>query len=1163
MSVYDENGNLIQEDGDLPELASPAPREVNVKIQDSTTTNKAKVDNDGNLQVKVTDMPPITVNAEGIVVNVENTVEITNDEGNPIPVNGTIDINNFPTNQDVNITNTTLTVDVNNLSFPAVQEVDGTVNVGNFPTTQAVSIAENVNVSIVNEPTVTISNQPTELSINNLPLTTTNPAVKITNADGEVLNVSGNVQVDNFPTQFDVNVVNPTTEVSVSNFPTEVAINNLPTNQSVTVTNTSLDVNLLNQQTNVTVDNFPTSFEVSNQPTSIEVSNFPTSFDVNVTNQVTEVSVSNQPTEIAVNNFPSSFEVSNLLSAEEIAQAQKEWLEKRYTIYDDVPTFYADSVKPQPDAFGRDGAHFKNDWTNGTSHLTQVNFPTYTQQQLDTAKKKINWYFYDPQIQPVTTYANFKNAWALVTMDRNKTPFFYIYGTSNGTTPTSAWVFSGHTTQIEVGKTYLIWFGTEEPTVFPEYQRIQLSYTAGASYGTRNPNEAILSIAYTSNSSDAQNTTEFQTYFLGFKTINSNRFVKLGIKSQNATSVIGSVEITNDQGNAIPVSGNVSVSGGVNVNNFPTNQTVTVDGIADVNISNSQLNVEVLNNPTTISVDNFPTTQDVNVTNTGFDANITNQVLTVDGDVSVITIPPIEIADNQTIGVNGTVDANITNTNLDVTVSNFPTSTEVSNIVSVTGTVDVGNLAFPEVQDVNVTNQITSIEVSNFPTEVAINNLPETQNVNVENTNLNVTLTNTDPITVDVNNLAFPEIQTIDGTVSIDDSTPVDVNITNSLTITPPENQNVTVTNTNPIVVSGTVRIDSSVGNEVEIRNDSNNPIPISNNINNALYTKVTNLSVEPIYIDNKTVGGHPNPLLINGQVEIASNQSVNIGTMPNVTIANPVTSVSVNSLPAIGITNTGFEVTNQPTVKINSTDNTVKVDTSANPINVTSAGGVKVFNDITHPIYTEINNSIGNPIGVSGSIQLVDKTDPTHIAKVDSNGSLNTKITNDVASAVPTTFTNTSIEVSNTPTVKLDSTQNSIKIESGQSVNIGTMPNVTIANPQTTVEVTSLPAITIQNTGFNVNNTPNVKLDATGNTVKIDAGQSVNVGNSPTVKIDSTDNTVKIAASQSVGISGTANVSFNSVAQPVNATITGAGTSAATPLYMVIVGSIDGGVVE
>jgi hypothetical protein len=113
-TFYDENGNPIDDSTGTPSFPEQSPRKIELSIRDKNNENYAKVDEDGNLQVEVTnnlefpavqeitgsviitDMPPISVNAEGIVVNVSNQVEVTNNEGDPIPVQGTIDVGNFP-----------------------------------------------------------------------------------------------------------------------------------------------------------------------------------------------------------------------------------------------------------------------------------------------------------------------------------------------------------------------------------------------------------------------------------------------------------------------------------------------------------------------------------------------------------------------------------------------------------------------------------------------------------------------------------------------------------------------------------------------------------------------------------------------------------------------------------------------------------------------------------------------------------------------------------------------------------------------------------------------------------------------------------------------------------------------------------------------------------
>ena len=356
------------------------------------------------------------------------------------------------------------------------------------------------------------------------------------------------------------------------------------------------------------------------------------------------------------------------------------------------------------------------------------------------------------------------------------------------------------------------------------------------------------------------------------------------------------------------------------------------------------------------------------------------------------------------------------------------------------------------------------------------------------------------------------------------------------------------------------------VSSEVEIKNEQNNPIPVSGSVT------VTNLNaIHDVNITNEVLTVDVNNLEFPEVQTVDGTVLIDSTTPVNVTVDNPVTSVSVSNLADISppteirvnntseesipvtFSNTSIEVSNLgditpptelrvnnlatdpvfvnftnttvdvgtitslPAVKLDALQNTVKLDATENTVKIAASQSVNIG---TMPNVTVSNTGF----------RIVDKTNSAHIASVSNNGSVHTVITNDSGSAVPTQITNVpTVKIDaiannvnvGTPTVKLDATENTVKIASGQSVNVGTLPSITIAN-----------------TGFNVNNSPTVKLDATDNTVKIAASQSVNIGTMPSV-------------------------SFGAIAQPVNATITGAGTTAATPLYMAIVGSIDGGVVE
>jgi hypothetical protein len=125
----------------------------------------------------------------------------------------------------------------------------------------------------------------------------------------------------------------------------------------------------------------------------------------------------------------------------------------------------------------------------------------------------------------------------------------------------------------------------------------------------------------------------------------------------------------------------------------------------------------------------------------------------IGSNVNAIITEPLNLDGSVFVGGNltitGSVDANITNTSLDVAVSNFPATQDV-NVTNQITSIDVNN--FPATQDVNVTNAILDVDINNFPA---------TQDVNVTNASLDVNVTN--PVTsVDVNN--FPATQDVNVT---------------------------------------------------------------------------------------------------------------------------------------------------------------------------------------------------------------------------------------------------------------------------------------------------------------------------------------------------------------------------------------------------------------
>jgi hypothetical protein len=906
MALFDEDGNPIGEGEGFPTIPTQPPREVHLSIKDKDEENFTSVDADGNLQVKVTSMPPIEIDTTGLEINVTvaNQVEVTNAEGDPIPVSGTVDV-------------------------------------GNFPETQAVSIADVVEVSFAEVPTVTISNPVTEVSVSNFP----EPVTDVT--------VSNGVEVTNFPepiTSIEVsNFPEPVTDVTVSsgvevtNFPepiTSIEVSNFPSPQeSIEVSNfpTSFDVTVSNPTTEVTVSNFPTEIAVNNHPTTIEVSNFPEPVtEVTVSNFPTTIEVSNQPTTIEVSNFPAAVtevSVSNMLEANDIVLADKNYIDTQYTIFSDNTSFYADAMPPTVDPYGRDGMHYLNNYAVGAT----------------TAEKKINWYYYDPS-RITARYNEYQNTWALVTMDKApRNPYFVINtGSSLTALPTSTYVWAVPSITTQVSTTYLFWTGIEEPpaTLYPDVPRVQLTLTTSG--GTRVATEYILAISLHTASGEESSSVELQVYKLGYKVLNKNYDVKLEMKTANT----GEVTITNTT--PIPVSGTVDA----NVT-FPESQTI--DGTVLIDDS-TPVDVNITN---TLTIEP-PENQDVTITNASVNVTIDNPTTTV----SVDELPAIAI----------------TNTGFDVT--NSPT------VQLNTGYVD--NNQKPTLNIKNPTNDVGAIVPLLVSGAIAFDG---TQNVNVTNTGFNATILNEQ---LEVKN-----------------------DIGNPLSVYFPNEPTVKINSTNAVKVDGS-GFTQPVSGTLEITNDVGNAIPITAPIALNVVPKGYDGS---IYHDLKTdnagrlivkINDAENTLVVSGAVEISNDVGnaipvsgtveitndagtpisvsgeVSIGTMPNVTIANPQTTVGVTSLPAITIQNTGFNVNNSPTVKIDGTDNTVKIAASQS-VGINGTANVS-FNSVSQPVNLTVNPTITNTeFGITSTQNSVKLTDGTNTASVTATNALKTTISEGV----------------------------------------------------------------------------------------------------------------------------------------------------------------------
>lgn len=186
--------------------------------------------------------------------------------------------------------------------------------------------------------------------------------------------------------------------------------------------------------------------------------------------------------------------------------------------------------------------------------------------------------------------------------------------------------------------------------------------------------------------------------------------------SQNINGVVsisGEVEVKNDTGNPLEISGTVDVG------NFPATQTV--DGTVDVGNFPATQTVDG-----TVDVGNFPATQTVDGT-----VDIGNFPATqpISGSVSVSNFPATQTVDGTVTANQGTDPWNVAGT----VTSNQGTSPWISSITNfpatqtVDGTVDVGN--FPATQAVTGTvtaNQGTSPWVVSGTTTSTVSAFPAT-----------------------------------------------------------------------------------------------------------------------------------------------------------------------------------------------------------------------------------------------------------------------------------------------------------------------------------------------------------------------------------------------------------------------------------------------------
>jgi hypothetical protein len=272
------------------------------------------------------------------------------------------------------------------------------------------------------------------------------------------------------------------------------------------------------------------------------------------------------------------------------------------------------------------------------------------------------------------------------------------------------------------------------------------------------------------------------------------------------------VEVSNDQGNALPVSGNIGVLNGGSI--------VTLLNPLPVTLGSA--NITVIGNTNIIDT--------VTVTSTPEDPVHTH--ITEVGTSGILAVPYMPINGNVSIGSDGIVSLSAN------------TLSALENI-TVSGNVSVGN--FPASQAVTGTfwQATQPVSIATMPTTPVTGTFWQA----------------TQPVSGTVTVQDGGGSITVDGTVSATVSGTVELGAT---TLSALENTTVTISGT-PTVNIGTIP-------EVEIKNDSGNPIPITGNV---IATIQGNVNVNPISVTGITSNVNVNPITGNvgiiGNVEITN----------------------------------------------------------------------------------------------------------------------------------------------------------------------------------------------------------------------------------------------------------------------------------------------------
>jgi len=415
---------------------------------------------------------------------------------------------------------------------------------------------------------------------------------------------------------------------------------------------------------------------------------------------------------------------------------------------------YADSINsPIVDIYGRDGWF----WTN-----------------LDTSGGS-NAYWYSNTIVPQNqmTKAQMDCVFVILALDRVNPnivlPFVPMYSLPTGSGDIapgfahSSWTYTIDTTtsRLNAGEVVMLVIGdsSKVANIRPELRRLQLILQG--TNGDALPSEVIGLISLNTDSgTKLVNSVQYLLQNAGFYYSVTDKIVEYEFNNgvQNAINV-------NLTEGGININGTVTVSGNVNVDNFPT--SFQVSSLPSVEINNFPTSTEISNFPTSTEISNFPTSTEISNFPTSFE--VSNTVSVYDSNTEAIN----QKLTNAAAPNNDCIKVFQANNPTSIEVSNFPASQAVTGTFwqttqpvsgtfwqatqPVSGSVSVSNL--PATQPVS-----GSVSVSNFPASQAVTGtfFQATQPVSGSVSVSNLPATQVVSGTVGVSNL--PAVQAVSGT---------------------------------------------------------------------------------------------------------------------------------------------------------------------------------------------------------------------------------------------------------------------------------------------------------------------------------------------------------------------------------------------------------------